>query len=60
MNGYKVFYNGKTDEVYAKSMFEAKDKAVVLFKVPKSKQHMISVVLCELAGTQVETSTSGI
>ena len=45
--GYVCFYNNKQIEVYATSLFEAKTKAIALFKPPKSKQHMISVCLAE-------------
>lgn len=58
MYGYKCFYNGKTTEVHANNMFEAQFKAVAFFKPAKSKQHMVSVVLCEYDGDQVETSTN--
>ena len=47
MCGYVCFYNNKRIELYATSLFEAKTKAVALFKPPKSKQHMISVLLAE-------------
>jgi len=53
MNGYKAFYNGKETEVYAETMFKAQDKAVAFFNPPKSKRHMVSVVLCEKEGQQV-------
>ena len=45
--GYVCFYNSKRIELYATSLFEAKTKAISLFKPPKSKQHMISVCLAE-------------
>jgi hypothetical protein len=35
------------------SMFDAKEKAIAHFKPPKSKQHMVSVVLAEKDGKQV-------
>lgn len=60
MNGYQAFYNGKTADVYADSLWAAKQKAIDLFKVPRSKQSMVSVVLCEVAGKEVEVSTSSI
>jgi hypothetical protein len=47
MHGYKGFYNGKQSDIYADSLVDAKKQAIALFKVPKSKQHMVSVVLCE-------------
>ena len=53
MNGYVCFYNGKRWECYASSMFAAKEKAVAYFKPPKSKRHMVSVVLAEKDGKQV-------
>lgn len=62
MNGYKAFYNSKTADVYADTKLAARDKAVAIFKPPKSKQHMVHVELCEtncpaegVAGTQVTT-----
>lgn len=56
--GYKAFYNGKEIEVYAESMVAAKEKAVAIFKAPKSKRHMVSVVLCEKDGKVVSHSTA--
>lgn len=53
MNGYKAFYASKTADIYAEDMFKAKQQAIAHFKVPKSKQHMVSVVLCEKEGQQV-------
>jgi|tagenome__1003787_1003787.scaffolds.fasta_scaffold19471065_2 hypothetical protein len=58
MNGYKAFYNGKVSEVYAETLLAAKEKAVALFKPPKSKRHMVSVVLCEKDGETVTHSTT--
>lgn len=60
MNGYKAFYNGKTWDVYADTLYAAKVKAIALIKPPRSKEHMVSVVLCEKAGVQVLTSTAAI
>ena len=57
MYGYKVFYNGKTADIYANSLWGAKQEAIKLFKVPRSKESMVSVVLCEgLVGEQIEVS----
>ena len=53
MNGYVCFYDDKRWECYASSMFAAKEKAVAHFKPPKSKRHMVSVVLAEKDGKQV-------
>lgn len=65
MNGYKAFYNGKSIDVYAETSYSAQTKAVELFKPPKSKRHMVHVVLCETntngpdePGEQVIHSTS--
>jgi hypothetical protein len=57
LNGYKAFYNGKTTDIYAKSQWDAVLKAREFFKPPKSKAHMVSVVLCELNGETVTHST---
>ena len=53
MNGYKGFYNGRECEVLADTMFQALEKAKVIFKPTKSKMHMVHVVLCEKEGKQV-------
>ena len=58
MNGYLAFYNGHQMEVYAERLIDAKDKAVAAFKPPKSKRHMVSVVLCEKEGEVVVHSPS--
>lgn len=47
MNGYVCFYNGKRIEVHANTTLEALGKAMEQFKPPKSKRHMVSVVLAE-------------
>lgn len=53
MYGYVCFYNGKRYEVQAKSLFDAKTKAVAYFKPPKSKVYMVSVTLAEKHGETV-------
>ncbi|MCA6372266.1 MAG: hypothetical protein IM631_12875 [Cytophagales bacterium] len=53
MNGYKAFFNGKETDIYADSLYQAKQKAIEFFKPAKSKAHMVHVHLCELAGKQV-------
>jgi hypothetical protein len=60
MNGYKCFYDRKSVDIYADTPSEAKQKAIAHFKAPRSKQWMISVVLCELAGQQVTISTASL
>ena len=54
MNGYKAYYNGKDTEIFAATLWEAKQKAIAFFKVPKSKHGIVAVVLCEKEGQQVE------
>lgn len=51
--GYVAFYNGKRHELYAPSLYAAKLAAVAHFKPPKSKAHMVSVVLAEKDGQPV-------
>ena len=53
MNTYATFYNQKTFEVTARNMFEAKDKAIAHFQPPKSKRHMVSVVLMKVDGREI-------
>lgn len=53
MNGYVCFYAGRRIEVYADSLFAAKEKAVAALKAPKSKRHMVSVMLAEKGGEPV-------
>jgi hypothetical protein len=60
MNGYKAFYNGKEIDVYALTSYAAQCLAVEKFKAPKSKAHMVSVMLCEKDGEQVTHSTASI
>ena len=47
MNGYKAYYNGKVWDIYADSAYAAKVQAIKMICPPRSKQHMISIVLCE-------------
>ena len=58
MNGYIVFYNGQSSELYANDLYSAKKLAIQLLKVPKKKEHMVSVCLAEIADEQVETVLS--
>ena len=59
-NGYIAFYNGKSVEVYANTSYEAQQKAVTYFKPPKSKKHMVHVVIAEKQGEPVLHSTASI
>ena len=60
MNKYLCFYNGKQWEVTAESLYAAKLKAIKIICPPRSKEHMISVVLCEVDDKPVEISTASI
>ena len=60
MNTYKAFYNKLTAFVKADTSYKAYEDAIKLFKVPKSKQHMVSVCLVELDGKPYEHSTASI
>jgi hypothetical protein len=53
MNGYICFYNRKRIEIYAETLYEAKKKAIIEFKVKKNKEHMISIILAEKDGEEV-------
>lgn len=53
MCGYVGFYNGRRWEGYADSLYAAKQQAIVFFKPPKSKQHMVTVALAEKDGEPV-------
>lgn len=56
MNGYICFYNQKRFECYADSLYAAQQQAVAHFKPPKSKQHMVTVVLAQKGEMTVEHS----
>ena len=59
--GYVCFYNGKRHELRAPSLYAAKQAAVRHFKTPRSKEHMVSVVLAERPdGTEVVHSTASL
>lgn len=60
MYGYKAFYNGKTWDIHADSLYAAKQAAIKVICPPRSKEHMVSVVLCEKDGKDVEVSTASI
>jgi len=53
MNGYIGFYNRQQHEFRAASLWDAKQMAIKHFKPPKSKEHMVSVVLAEKDGQPV-------
>lgn len=60
MNKYLCFYNGKQWEVTAESLYAAKLKAIKIICPPRSKEHMISVVLCEKDGKSIEFPTASL
>ena len=53
MNGYVCFYNRQRVEVYADTMFAARDEAARILRVPPKKQYQINVLLAEKNGEQV-------
>ena len=53
MKGYIVFYNNQKCEVFAPSLYDAKLAGIKHFKVPKSKQHLVTPVLAEQSGEAV-------
>jgi hypothetical protein len=50
---YLAFYSGRQHVIEADSLYAAKLKAVAHFKVPKSKQGLLSVILAEKDGQPV-------
>jgi hypothetical protein len=60
MNGYIGLYSGTKVEVYADSIWEAKQKAIQLLNVPKKKEGLLSIMLAEVNGTQYVHNTSSI
>jgi len=53
MFGYIAGYNGKTVEITASGLYAAKIAATMLLNPPKSKAHMVWVVLAEKNGEPV-------
>jgi len=61
MNGYIAMWNGKRAELRASSLWSAKVQAIELWRVPKSKQGLVAVVLAERAdGSEVIHSTASV
>ena len=60
MYGYKAFYNGKTWDIHADSLYAAKQAAIKIICPPRSKEYMVSIVLCEKDGKSVEVSTASL
>lgn len=57
MNQYMAFYGTRSTEVVAESAYDAVQVAREIFNTPKSKKHLVSVVLTGVKGKQVYTST---
>jgi hypothetical protein len=51
--GYVAFFGGKRHELYAESLWDAKQKAIAHFRPRKKQEHMVSVVLAEVDGEPV-------
>lgn len=51
--GYVAFYSGRRVEVYANTLYEAKQRVVKHLKVPPKREHMVSVMLAEVGGKGV-------
>lgn len=55
---YLAFFNSRKEVVEAESLFEAKQRAVEVFRPRKSQAHMVHVYLVEREdGTTVTQST---
>ena len=56
-----AFFLGRTTRVEATTSYEAQQKAILVFKPAKSKQHMVHVVLMEREdGSKVELSAASL
>ena len=60
LNGYKAFFMGREYSFIANDLWDAKQKAITHFKVPKSKQGLLAVVLVEKDGKPVLQSGAGL
>jgi len=58
MNRYIAFYAGRQIAISAVSLYAANVQAVAKLNVPRNKEHMVMVVLCEKDTVQVTHSTS--
>lgn len=59
LHTYDAYFDNRTQEVEAPSLYAAKLAAIALFKPAKSKSHMVSVVLKRKAdGTDVPLMSS--
>lgn len=59
MNTYQCFYAGQSREIKAITLYAAKLLAVLAFKAPRSRAHMVSVVLAQTEdGTAINCATA--
>ena len=58
VNLYRCYYNEKVTDVKADSTYGAQKQAIAVWRVPRSKQHMVSVMLLSQAGKSYSHSTS--
>ncbi len=60
MSGYIGMYLGSKVEVYADSIWQAKQLAIKQLGVPKKKESLLSIVLAEVDGKDYINNTSSI
>ena len=60
MNGYLAFYQGEQVEVYADTIWQAKQIALRQLSVPKKKQGLLSIALAEVNNNQFTHNASSI
>jgi hypothetical protein len=67
MHGFVAIYGARQIDVYADSLYAAKQKAIAQMKLRKSQEHMVSIMLAEKdvnpetgKGTQVTHSTGAL
>ena len=59
MYGYKAFFRGRVWELYARSLWDAKQRAIKAFGVRPRNVGEVSIVLCERPnGSTVTHSTA--
>lgn len=51
--GYVCFFKNERHELYAKSLWDAKQKAIAFFKPKRKDEYMVSVLLAEKDGSPV-------
>ena len=60
MLGYVGLYQGNQVEVYADSIWQAKQLAIKQLGVPKKKEGLLSIVLAEVDGKEYINNASSI